>query len=115
MVWAGNRPFSTIAGFHWDEDQSGDFFQQKLIFHYNEDQSGDNVELLRQLALRLASLGCLVVAVDIDGETNKATVEDIQVVVRSRRSSSGNIYFTASRKDRTKAFNPPVLFRRLEA
>ena len=79
MVWAGNRPFSTIAGFHWDEDQSGDFFQQQLIFHYNEDQSGDNVELLRQLALRLASLGCLVVAVDIDGETNKATVEDIQV------------------------------------
>ena len=67
-----------------------------MIFHYNEDQSGDNVELLRQLALRLASLGCLVVAVDIDGETNKATVEDIQVVVRSRRS---NIYFTASRKD----------------
>ena len=50
-----------------------------MIFHYNEDQSGDNVELLRQLALRLASLGCLVVAVDIDGETNKATVEDIQV------------------------------------
>ena len=35
--------------------------------------------VLRQLALRLASLGCLVVAVDIDGETNKATVEDIQV------------------------------------
>ena len=70
-----------------------------MVFHYNEDQSGDNVELLRQLALRLASLGCLVVAVDIDGETNKATVEDIQVVVRSRRSSSDNIYFTASRKD----------------
>ena len=115
MVWAGNRSFSTIAGFHWDEDRSGDYFQQMLVFHYNEDQSGDNVELLRQLALRLASLGCLVVAVDVDGETNKATVEDIQVVVRSRRSSSGNIYFIASRIDHRKNFNPTALFRRLEA
>ena len=86
-----------------------------MIFHYNEDQSGDNVELLRQLALRLASLGCLVVAVDVDGETNKATVEDIQVVVRSRSSGSGNIYFIASRKDQRKTFNPTVLFRRLAA
>lgn len=32
----------------------------------------------RQLALRLASLGCLVVCIDRDGDTNKTTVSDIQ-------------------------------------
>ena len=33
----------------------------------------------RQLALRLASLGCLVVCIDRDGDTNQTTVNDIQV------------------------------------
>merc|ERR1719341_1275000 len=32
----------------------------------------------RQLALRLASLGCLVVCIDRDGDTNQTTVDDIQ-------------------------------------
>ena len=40
------------------------------------DNDDDNT---RQLALRLASLGCLVVCIDRDGDTNKTTVNDIQV------------------------------------
>ena len=42
----------------------------------DEDFDDDNT---RQLALRLASLGCLVVCIDRDGDTNKTTVNDIQV------------------------------------
>ena len=42
-----------------------------------EDTEEDNNT--RQLALRLASLGCLVVCIDRDGDTNKTTVNDIQV------------------------------------
>ena len=43
---------------------------------------------IRQLALRLASLGCLVVCIDRDGDTNQTTVNDIQVKVESETDVS---------------------------
>ena len=42
-------------------------------------EHGDHKDNTRQLALRLASLGCLVVCIDRDGDTNQTTVDDIQV------------------------------------
>ena len=42
-------------------------------------EHGDHKDNTRQLALRLASLGCLVVCIDRDGDTNQTTVNDIQV------------------------------------
>ena len=50
----------------------------------NHDQNHDyNGDAIRQLALQLASLGCLMVCIDRDGETNRATVNDIRVTFQS--------------------------------
>ena len=50
----------------------------------NHDQDHDyNGDAIRQLALQLASLGCLMVCIDRDGETNRATVNDIRVIFQS--------------------------------
>ena len=50
----------------------------------NPDQDQDyNGDAIRQLALQLASLGCLMVCIDRDGETNRATVNDIRVIFQS--------------------------------
>ena len=50
----------------------------------NPDQDHDyNGDDIRQLALQLASLGCLMVCIDRDGETNRATVNDIRVISQS--------------------------------
>ena len=46
----------------------------------DHDYNGDDI---RQLALQLASLGCLMVCIDRDGETNRATVNDIRVIFQS--------------------------------
>ena len=55
-----------------------------IVVMMNHDQDHDqnhdyNGDAIRQLALQLASLGCLMVCIDRDGETNRATVNDIRV------------------------------------
>ena len=57
-----------------------------LVHHCFE--LGDHKDDIRQLALRLASLGCLVVCIDRDGDTNQTTVNDIQVKVESETDVS---------------------------
>ena len=65
MVWAGEYN----EGFNLKDDDIDEGFGVK----------DDGKDKTRQLALRLASLGCLVVCIDRDGDTNKTTVSDIQV------------------------------------
>ena len=61
-----------------------------MINDHSGDEDGDgdqdhdyNGDAIRQLALQLASLGCLMVCIDRDGETNRATVNDIRVIFQS--------------------------------
>ena len=87
MVWAGERD----EGFNLkdDDDNEGFNLEDDDIdegFGIEEDDvaggfgvKDDGKDNTRQLALRLASLGCLVVCCDRDGDTNKTTVNDIQV------------------------------------
>ena len=87
MVWAGECD----EGFNLtDDDDNEDFnLEDDDIdegFGIEEDDvaggfgvKDDGKDNTRQLALRLASLGCLVVCCDRDGDTNKTTVNDIQV------------------------------------
>ena len=79
MVWAGE---------HNDKEEgfglADDFIDECFGLEDDGDDEGfglkdENEENSRQLALRLASLGCLVVCIDRDGDTNKTTVNDIQV------------------------------------
>ena len=87
MVWAGEYD----EGFNLkdDDDNEGFNLEDDDIdegFGIEEDDvaggfgvKDDGKDNTRQLALRLASLGCLVVCCDRDGDTNKTTVNDIQV------------------------------------
>ena len=90
MVWAGEHN-DKEEGFGLADDFIDECFgleddgdDEGFGLKYDGDDEGfgleeENGENSRQLALRLASLGCLVVCIDRDGDTNKTTVNDIQV------------------------------------